>query len=170
MGKVIIRALEEAIVKILIVQPLMRGLSSMFGGGLGGGGGGLLGGLLGFDEGGYTGSGGKYQPAGIVHKGEYVMDAATTSRIGIANLDRLRGYANGGVVGAPQMPAGRAPQRDAQSGGGDTVNVPINIKVDATGADSTELRRTQMELAKLRAELPARVVSAYQDARKRRAL
>ncbi|EPE8723865.1 phage tail length tape measure family protein, partial [Klebsiella variicola] len=31
---------------------------------------------VGFSSGGYTGPGGKYQPAGIVHKGEYVFDQA----------------------------------------------------------------------------------------------
>lgn len=33
---------------------------------------------VGFASGGYTGPGGKYQPAGIVHKGEYVFDQAST--------------------------------------------------------------------------------------------
>ncbi|HHY3096376.1 TPA: phage tail length tape measure family protein, partial [Klebsiella aerogenes] len=37
---------------------------------------------VGFASGGYTGSGGKYQPAGIVHKGEYVFDQESTNRIG----------------------------------------------------------------------------------------
>lgn len=100
MGKVIVRALEEAMVKMLIVQPLMRGLSSIFGGGMGGGLFSVVGSLFGFDEGGYTGSGGRLEPAGIVHKGEYVFDAASTSRIGVANLDRMRGYADGGYVTA----------------------------------------------------------------------
>ncbi len=52
-----------------------------------------------FDEGGYTGSGGKYEPAGLVHKGEYVFDAEATRRIGVRTLKRLQGYANGGLVG-----------------------------------------------------------------------
>lgn len=33
-----------------------------------------------FDTGGYTGNGGKYQPAGIVHAGEFVMTAENTAR------------------------------------------------------------------------------------------
>ncbi|HCE8859766.1 TPA: phage tail length tape measure family protein [Klebsiella michiganensis] len=44
----------------------------------------------GFASGGYTGPGGKYQPAGIVHKGEYVFDQASTNRIGVSQLDALR--------------------------------------------------------------------------------
>lgn len=35
---------------------------------------------LGFAEGGYTGEGGKYEPAGIVHKGEFVMTAENTRK------------------------------------------------------------------------------------------
>lgn len=35
---------------------------------------------VGFAEGGYTGNGGKYQPAGIVHKGEFVMPADKTNQ------------------------------------------------------------------------------------------
>lgn len=53
-----------------------------------------------FAEGGYTGDGGKYDPAGVVHKGEYVFDAASTRRIGVGALNRMRGYAEGGYVGA----------------------------------------------------------------------
>lgn len=44
----------------------------------------------GFAAGGYTGPGGKYQPAGIVHKGEYIFDQASTNRIGVSNLEALR--------------------------------------------------------------------------------
>ncbi|HBV5500474.1 phage tail length tape measure family protein [Klebsiella aerogenes] len=45
---------------------------------------------VGFTSGGYTGSGGKYQPAGIVHKGEYVFDQESTNRIGVSQLEALR--------------------------------------------------------------------------------
>ncbi|WP_275166290.1 phage tail length tape measure family protein [Citrobacter koseri] len=52
---------------------------------------------VGFAAGGFTGPGGKYQPAGIVHKGEYVFDQAATNRIGVSNLEALR---NGGSLDA----------------------------------------------------------------------
>ncbi|HDY5004682.1 phage tail length tape measure family protein [Klebsiella pneumoniae] len=45
---------------------------------------------VGFASGGYTGPGGKYQPAGIVHKGEYVFDQASTNRIGVSQFEALR--------------------------------------------------------------------------------
>lgn len=55
-----------------------------------------------FATGGFTGTGGKYEPAGIVHRGEFVFTKEATSRIGVGNLYRLmRGYATGGYVGAP---------------------------------------------------------------------
>jgi hypothetical protein len=62
----------------------------------------------GFAEGGYTGPGAKYQPAGIVHAGEYVMPAHVVQRLGLANMQAIhhgRGYADGGLVTVPQMSA-----------------------------------------------------------------
>ena len=77
---------------------------------------------VGYADGGYTGDGGKYQPAGIVHAGEFVMNKEATSRIGVGNLYRMmRGYASGGYVGDAPM---------AGAGGG---NVNINIKNEAGG-------------------------------------
>ncbi|HFS3452665.1 TPA: phage tail tape measure protein [Escherichia coli] len=59
-----------------------------------------------FATGGFTGTGGKYEPAGIVHRGEFVFTKEATSRIGVGNLYRLmRGYAEGGYVGAAGSPA-----------------------------------------------------------------
>ena len=56
----------------------------------------------GFAGGGYTGSGGKYQPAGIVHAGEFVFTKEQTTRAGVGNLyamaRALNGYAQGGLV------------------------------------------------------------------------
>ena len=37
----------------------------------------------GFSSGGYTGDGGKYQPAGIVHRGEFVVDKDNTAKLGL---------------------------------------------------------------------------------------
>ena len=62
---------------------------------------------LGFASGGYTGAGGKYQPAGIVHRGEYVVPSQYVNQSsGLPNANFLaqlqngmRGYANGGFVG-----------------------------------------------------------------------
>ncbi|KMQ97778.1 tail protein [Lasius niger] len=83
-----------------------------------------------FDVGGYTGDGGKYEPAGVVHRGEFVMPKEDTARIGVANLYAMmrnkRGYADGGLVG------GRAP-----SAGGDiNVGVQVNMGQQGGGNDS----------------------------------
>ena len=65
---------------------------------------------VGFAGGGYTGDGGKYAPAGIVHRGEYVITKEATSRLGRGFLDQLnygaprRGFANGGSVSVPELP------------------------------------------------------------------
>ena len=42
-----------------------------------------------YSSGGYTGNGGKYEPMGIVHGGEYVMTKEATSRLGINTLNAL---------------------------------------------------------------------------------
>jgi lambda family phage tail tape measure protein len=83
----------------------LGGLGGLFGGGGGGGEGDALGALIamnGWADGGYTGPGSKYQPAGIVHAGEYVVNAENTRRLGVSFLERLnrRGYADGGFVGS----------------------------------------------------------------------
>lgn len=96
------RALED-LGKQLLMLALQMQLVNMFPGIFGAGG---VISLLGFDGGGFTGEGGKYQPAGIVHRGEYVMDAETVRRAGGPGVfDAMRrglknGYAEGGAVGA----------------------------------------------------------------------
>ena len=68
----------------------------------GGDGIGALIGANGWASGGYTGAGGKFEPAGVVHRGEYVFDQESTGRLGVPFLESLRrGYAGGGVVHAP---------------------------------------------------------------------
>jgi phage-related minor tail protein len=125
----------------LIAKVMDSAISSAFGA-VGGGSGGGIGGVFsslfgggnatgatlysspagpGFSAGGYTGAGGRLEPAGIVHKGEMVWSQADVARVGgvgIAEAIRrgLPGYAAGGPVGAPAwMPppanaaTGRAP-------------------------------------------------------------
>lgn len=70
--------------------------------------------LTGFADGGFTGHGGKFQPAGIVHKGEGVLSQEDMSALGgPAAFERFRsslhrGYASGGVVGLPPAAARRS--------------------------------------------------------------
>ncbi|MBB4067163.1 phage tail tape measure protein [Gellertiella hungarica] len=102
----------------------------------GGMGSGILGGLFGFSEGGYTGDGAKYAPAGVVHRGEYVMSKKATSRIGVQNLEALhngalRGFADGGFVG--NAPSYRPLK--LKNAGSAAPNIQINapVTVNATG-------------------------------------
>lgn len=107
-----------------------------------------IGKLIGFDDGGYTGPGGKYQPAGVVHKGEYVFDQDAVRKAGgPAALDAMRrglkGYANGGFVSgsplrAPSMPILRssAASQQAQAGIAD-----VRVFVDRDGNWQAEVER-----------------------------
>lgn len=60
--------------------------------------------LASFADGGYTGPGGRYQPAGIVHRGEYVMPQEAVNAIGLDNLELMR--AGVPVVTGPASSAG----------------------------------------------------------------
>jgi phage-related protein len=56
--------------------------------------------IRGFDAGGYTGPGGKYEPAGIVHRDEHVWTKEESNRFpgGHQGLDRLRARVRAGTV------------------------------------------------------------------------
>lgn len=91
---------------------------------------GLLGNLFksGFASGGYTGGGSKYAPAGIVHKGEYVIPASTVQKMGLGNIEKMMaGYATGGFVSVPRMPSGL----NAGGGGKPVVNVSVHNEAGA---------------------------------------
>ncbi|MEX4473655.1 tape measure protein [Haemophilus influenzae] len=118
LAKSIIKDIVQMTTKMIIFASLKAAFGgTSFGKFMGFSGGGLVpelkytGGLVGFDEGGFTGIGGKYTPAGIVHKGEYVITKESTARLGRGFLDHLnygsvrRGFANGGGVGVPRLPA-----------------------------------------------------------------
>ena len=90
----ILRDLSSMIIKMMIFNTL-KSAAGFFGFSDGG--------YVGFASGGYTGDGGKYTPAGVVHRGEYVITKEATSRLGIGFLNHLnygRGYASGGAVGS----------------------------------------------------------------------
>lgn len=114
-----------------------------------------------YADGGYTGPGGKYQPAGVVHKGEYVFDAEATRRIGVDNLRRMQGYAQGGLVGAPRMP--RLQSRAAAT----TVSLTYAPQNDNRGASVEAVARLEQVMARDRATFEARVVNAVSDANAR---
>lgn len=59
---------------------------------------------------------------------------------------------------------------NGRSGQGTTINAPVEINIDATGADAAGLARVERQLASLKAELPNQIVSTVQNAQKRRGL
>lgn len=97
----------------------------------------LLKNIGGFAGGGYTGDGGKYEPAGIVHKGEFVMTKEATQRIGVGNLYRMmRGYANGGAVGSSGYTGGGAVTGGAPQFNIGGIDVSINNGSDPKGIET----------------------------------
>ena len=95
-----------------------------------------------FDVGGYTGHGGKYEPKGIVHGGEFVFTKEATSRLGVANLYRLmKGYATGGYVGTGGA-AGRFGATDI------SVYAPVTIGEQSSSNDvsSSDTANTAKQL------------------------
>lgn len=97
-----------------------------------------------FDGGGYTGAGGKYDPAGLVHRGEVVWSQEDIARSGgvsaveYARLRGLKGYADGGVV----YDAGPIWSRPANSNApaSEPVRFTVNNYSSAKVEDAQETR------------------------------
>lgn len=125
-------------------------LSGLFGGM----GGGIFGALFGgggafppapvglYDRGGYTGDGGKLEPAGVVHRGEYVMSKTATARIGVGNLEAmhrgaLRGsFDTGGYAGnapAIRRPDLKAANSNARVAPAQNITISAPVTVNASG-------------------------------------
>ena len=105
-----------------------------------------------FAGGGYTGRGGKYQPAGIVHAGEYVFSQEATNKIGVGRLEAwhrgARGYAEGGLVGMMSSPPASLrlpilPQTPATAPG-PTIHAPISIAMQGSSGNA-EMDRQHAE-------------------------
>lgn len=138
----ILHDIGKMIIKFAIFQSLKQGMGLM-----GFSDGGLVGGS--FATGGYTGDGGKYTPAGIVHKGEYVITKEATARLGLDYLNYLnygkmsRGFSNGGGVAVP-----RVPSTPTSIGGAATSNnVSITVNIDNNGAAQSDVE-TQADQGK----------------------
>ena len=86
--------------------------------------------IAGFANGGYTGPGAKWDPAGIVHAGEYVFSAESVRRLGLGALDAL----HRGIMPPSLMPAMIPAISGGPSGSGGR---PIHLTL---GGESFELR------------------------------
>jgi len=90
-----------------------------------------------YDSGGFTGVGGKYDPAGIVHKGEFVFTQEATNRIGKDNLARLmKGYSSGGYVGAP-TPSVSVSSSQGSGGGISLGGIVVNLNNQGQASSSS---------------------------------
>lgn len=127
---------------VLMGQGPLAGLfggGSASGGGFGGIFGALLGGLFGFESGGYTGDGNRQAPAGIVHRGEYVMSKRAVERLGVDNLDRmhrgaLKGYEAGGYVAEPpSLSTGLSGGFTSNQSQAVTINAPVTVNTQGGG-------------------------------------
>lgn len=139
-------ALKGLLLRMAEVQ-LQKRLMNAFGGADAGNTMATIGGLLGFASGGYTGQGGKFEPAGIVHRGEYVVSKAATERLGVGNLDRLhrsalRGYSGGGLVGDTQKAL--APASGASGGRRESMPMTINAPITVNGGGGTMEQNTDL--------------------------
>jgi len=90
-----------------------------------------------FAKGGYTGNGGKYQPAGIVHRGEFVLNAEATRRAGLAQLNRMnKGYASGGYTDSATASGVTI---NVKNEAGDQVNATAQAKQNNAGGIDVEI-------------------------------
>lgn len=90
-----------------------------------------------YANGGYTGAGSKWQPAGVVHAGEVVWSQADIRRAGgVATVEAmrrgLRGYADGGYVGS--APSIRQPDlASASAAPVQSISISAPVTVNANG-------------------------------------
>ncbi|EOI5812148.1 MULTISPECIES: phage tail tape measure protein [Cronobacter] len=125
----VLKGLAQMLVKMAEVQAMKSAMGALEGT--------AIGEFFGFATGGYTGPGGKYEPKGIVHGGEFVFTKEATERIGVNNLYAMMngapGYAEGGYVG-------KAP-RAGLTGGGNTVAVQTSVTINQSGGNDNQQRQ-----------------------------
>ena len=104
---------------------------------------------VGFSSGGYTGDGGKFEPKGVVHGGEFVVRKEVVSQPGAREfLERMNrnsnGYADGGYVSpTPAVAATNASVRAAPSTNSSMPSITQEITVQGTADDATLARIQQ---------------------------
>ena len=156
----ILSDINKMIIKMMIFKAIQTGASFLFGyqGPTTTVDGNATYGLGTWATGGYTGDGGKYTPAGIVHKGEYVLTKEATSRLGLDYLNYLnygkRGFATGGGVAVPRVPNSYKPTQT----GGTNNQVSISINIDQNGNAESDVSQTAQQSKQLAKMIEAKVL------------
>jgi peptidoglycan/xylan/chitin deacetylase (PgdA/CDA1 family) len=114
---------------------------------------GLLSGLLGFADGGFTGVGGKYEPKGIVHGNEFVLNSFATRNLGVDLLEKVNST---GKLPTLAMPANFAVDTSANNAKGQAGNT-ITINNNYPEASQRFLTQSRT-LAREQAEAIARAM------------
>ncbi|WP_122544373.1 phage tail tape measure protein [Pseudomonas viridiflava] len=96
----------------------------------------------GFSDGGYTGDGGKFQPMGVVHGGEFVVKKDVVSQPGAREfLERMnantKGYADGGYVGKSAATAASSMSQQTVSPGSSGPPIHQSFQFQGTPDEST---------------------------------
>lgn len=129
----------------------------------------------GFANGGYVGNGGKYQPMGIVHGGEYVMTKETTSRLGVPLLNALNYGKNAllatglsmSVATAAPIQVDNRPPLAAHPAVAQSIAHPmaVNITINAApGQDERAIARmVAQEMQRIQNQQQARKRSSMRD-------
>lgn len=126
------KSIISQIIKMITQMVIFNSISGM----MGGGGGWSFAGASTYATGGYTGDGGKYEPAGTVHRGEFVMTKEATRRIGVSNLYKMmRGYASGGLVGGTSSGVGTSQGASGLLLNIGSIPVSINNGSDPAGME-----------------------------------
>ncbi|MBD2803708.1 phage tail tape measure protein [Xenorhabdus sp. ZM] len=145
------KSILSMITKMLMQMAMLQAMKAAFGGT-------SFGAALGFAGGGYTGNGGKYEPKGVVHGGEFVFTKEAVERLGVANLYRLmdstkKGYASGGHVGGSQpltisSPTSKMYGMQPVAAGGINLNMgdinissPLQQQQSSTSGNDAAVRR-----------------------------
>lgn len=105
----------------------------------------------GFSSGGYTGDGGKYEPKGVVHGGEFVVQKSVVQQPGMREyLERMNSSSNGYADGGYVNPAGAVAATNTVAQSSNTSGMPpIHQAITVQGtADDATLARIQQAAQK----------------------
>lgn len=117
---------------------------------------------FGFSDGGYTGDGGKYEPKGVVHGGEFVVRKDVVAQPGAREfLERMnastKGYADGGFVGSTSgAKASNAAPASSTSGAGPVIEQHFSFQGTPDDATISMVKEAAMQGAKGGYELVVR--------------